>query len=155
MTSKHPINQKQTLAQYRAVYEAYNTQCNTLSEQNRGGRYATGYRCLINFCTAYHRGHTKGYRFETSYAMMAQDWGLSMSAKSIKRHLLRLSQEVITLNPCQHQAIVLPLFSQLKEIKRRGLLHVKLHLHPSFIVFENRELQALYQQASMGLNASP
>lgn len=150
----HPLNQKAMLSQYREVYERHNAQCNILSAQNRGGQYATGYRCIVNFCTAYHRGKTKGFCFETSYAMMAQDWGLSLSAKSIKRHLLRLSEEVTTLNKCQHQPMAIPLFSHLKEIRRRGHLHVKLWLHPSFIVFENKELQALYQQASTALVAS-
>ena len=135
------------LEQYRQRYESYNAQCTRLAEQNRGGAYATGYRCLINFCKAYHEGRTRGFTFETSYALLAQDWGLSQSPKTIKRHLLRLSAEVSLLHTNRVGAgeqVALPLFNRLEEVRRKSYLNVKISLHPSFIVYCHEGVQQLH-----------
>ena len=145
---KITLDQKAMLAVYEQVYQEYNQQCaasdlpNKLAMQNRGALYSTGYRCIVNFCTAYHRNQVEGYQFETSAALLAQDWGKKQQSKTVRRHLIRLSQETyLDTDPTDFHKIGISLFTKMQEFKKGYYKNVRLWLDPSFIVFSDAKLQ--------------
>ena len=148
--NKINLDQKAMLAQYEKVYQNYNSMCaksdmpNKLAMQNRGALYSTGYRCLVNFCTAYHRNQADGYQFTSSAALLAQDWGKKQQPKTIRRHLIRLAKHT-KLNPIPMEEplkIGIPLFTQLEEFWQGNYKNVRLWLNPCFIVFAEAAIQA-------------
>jgi len=142
------LDQKAMLARYERVYQCYNQQCretdlpNKIAMQNRGNLYHTGYRCIVNFCTAYHRNKVEGYMFTTSAALLAQDWGIKQQSKTVRRHLIRLSSEkVLDTDPTEHLTIGITLFTKMTEFKKGFFKNVHLWLNPGFIVFQDKQLQ--------------
>lgn len=139
------------LAQYDKIYQFYNQQCretdmpNKIAMQNRGNLYLTGYRCLVNFCTAYHRNQVDGYRFTSSAALIAQDWGKRQQPKTIRRHLIRLSAvtELETeIAPKDSLTLGITLFTRITEFKKGFFKNVHLWVDPAFVVFNDPKLQA-------------
>ncbi|MGB0521448.1 MAG: hypothetical protein ACPGJS_00740 [Flammeovirgaceae bacterium] len=151
--SKITLNQKAMLAQYEKIYQHYNQLCkesdlpNKLAMQNRGALYTTGYRCLVNFCTAYHRNQAEGYMFETSAALLAQDWGKKQQSKTVRRHLIRLAQQTkLDTDPTDFLKIGIPLFTKLEEFKKGFYKNVRLWVNPCFIVYSDARLQEEHQR---------
>ena len=147
--TKTTLNQKAMLAQYEKIYQQYNLTCrdtdmpNKIAMQNRGALYATGYRCLINFCTAYHRNKTDGYRFTTSAALLAQDWGKKQQSKTVRRHLIRLSSEKeLYTDASDALTLGITLFTKMTEFKKGFYKNVHLWVDPAFVVFSDPKLQA-------------